>query len=48
MTNLIANALEQDADDDADAVDSWMLYWRAPALTLDADEVLQSRHQRRA
>jgi len=45
MTNLIANALEQDADDDADAVDSWMLYLRAPALTLDADEVLQSRHQ---
>jgi len=42
MTDLYANALEQDADDDADVVDSWMLYLRAPALTLDASEVLQS------
>ena len=40
MTDLYANALEQDADDDADVVDSWMLYLRAPALTLDASEVL--------
>ena len=42
MTDLYANALEQDADDDADVVDNWMLYLRAPALTLDASEVLQS------
>ena len=42
MTDLYADALEQDADDDADVVDSWMLYLRAPALTLDASEVLQS------
>ena len=42
MTGLYANALEQDADDDADVVDSWVLYLRAPALTLDASEVLQS------
>ena len=28
MTDLNANALEQDADDDADVVDSWMLYLR--------------------
>ena len=42
MTDSNANALEQDADDDADAVDSWMLFLRAPALTLDADQVLQS------
>ena len=42
MTDLNANALEQDADDDADAVDSWMHFLRAPALTLDADQVLQS------
>ena len=40
MTDLYANALEQDADDDADVVDNWMLYLRAPALTLDASEVL--------
>ena len=40
MTDLYASALEQDADDDADVVDSWMLYLRAPALTLDASEVL--------
>ena len=42
MTDLNANALEQDVDDDADVVDSWMLYLRAPALTLDASQVLQS------
>ena len=40
MTDLYANALEQDEDDDADVVDNWMLYLRAPALTLDASEVL--------
>ena len=40
MTDLYANALEQDADDDADVVDNWMLYLRAPALPLDASEVL--------
>ena len=28
MTDLNANALEQDADDDADVVDSWMLFLR--------------------
>jgi hypothetical protein len=42
MTDLYAHALEQDADDDGDVVDSWMHYLRAPALTLDASEVLQS------
>ena len=42
MTDLNVNALEQDVDDDADVVDSWMLYLRAPALTLDASQVLQS------
>ena len=42
MTDLNVNALEQDVDEDADVVDSWMLYLRAPALTLDASQVLQS------
>ena len=42
MTNVNADALEQDADDDDTTVDSWMQYLKAPALTLQHENILQS------
>ena len=45
MTNLNANALEQDADDDDDTVDSWIQYLKAPELTYQHQNILQSLNE---
>ena len=45
MTNLNANALEQDADDDDDTFDSWIQYLKAPELTYQHQNILQSLNE---